>query len=997
MASAKEYAEWIVSNQDKKGTDEFNTVATAYEQAKGMESSSTKPDAEPAPSPTLTAIEQAREIERLKDVPVDRTIGESSQFNIPTGFGSEGLGAGAQYQSTPNEDQSAVDVARIIPTVAASYLLPIERAGVIAASMVPAVTEFATSIAAGDTIPESSRNAIIAMYPGAKIKSAESLLPAAVKEFLKEGSRISGTIAIAETVKSWGEGNSFTSGLKKAIEPSNFTIPIAIASVVGPIRAASGKSSYMGKLAEEVKNDLRPLFGDDISVTAGMANPEKYAALETDFIQRNPNHPITEKMNKLGRDAPTRWARMFPDARTPADIAQDLQPSIETGRKLEVERTNLALLQQKNQDAQQRMIQAQQQGLGESQLAKIESEVIASEAAIVNQQARASLFDSNEVSLKGSSDAASTTQAKFVKATDQIFDLRSKAAAADYKATGVPFNQPFISVEELKKSVAAKTRGMQTPYRNQILASIDKAGGDSGMITLNQMKEMRANFGTDFNSTDVKSIDAFEKLANDAYSAITKRTQKIVESKFGAEAGKQLAAVNAWWGETSNLRNSKYMKQMMSGEPSKNMIVSLAKDIRDGNLQSVVGYAKFLDAVSKRAPDVADIGKTALIKTVREGFINLADDGSGMLDPDKLYKALSKASKSSKDVNKAFPIESLGFGNPEQIRLVNRTYRQYGLKQLSPEDLDDFYSNPLVRQALATGGDVSKLIKKSAAKSAFQKRVKEITALRAVGAKIEDADYNRALSYSKDAELSLEAQTKIVQDLEASSPLAQFMSGDGIGIPKSAGGLNTERSITNLLKGMPGKTQDAFIEATRQTNPKLLDDIKSRIVMDILPNISNSSGMNGHMWKIDMVAVQNLFKPIKGDASEPINMLEKLMPPEEFLRFKSKLPAFARLSKNAQSGGTTGMDFDLRNLGAAAATNTTGSKTSLFVARSILAELFNVTKGIKYRTAAKMLLNQEVAAKVLSPMQYTLPVTKAIQLQHDDELMAENMLKQKAP
>jgi hypothetical protein len=38
MPTAKDYAEWIVKNQSKKGTSEFQTVAAAYEQAKKEES-----------------------------------------------------------------------------------------------------------------------------------------------------------------------------------------------------------------------------------------------------------------------------------------------------------------------------------------------------------------------------------------------------------------------------------------------------------------------------------------------------------------------------------------------------------------------------------------------------------------------------------------------------------------------------------------------------------------------------------------------------------------------------------------------------------------------------------------------------------------------------------------------------------------------------------------------------------------------------------------------
>lgn len=37
MATKQEYAQWIVDNADKQGTEEFNTVAQAYEQAKRQE------------------------------------------------------------------------------------------------------------------------------------------------------------------------------------------------------------------------------------------------------------------------------------------------------------------------------------------------------------------------------------------------------------------------------------------------------------------------------------------------------------------------------------------------------------------------------------------------------------------------------------------------------------------------------------------------------------------------------------------------------------------------------------------------------------------------------------------------------------------------------------------------------------------------------------------------------------------------------------------------
>lgn len=58
MASAEQYAQWIVQNQDKRGTPEFDTVAAAYKEAKTQgdiiptQSNFVHDSPEPAPNPT---------------------------------------------------------------------------------------------------------------------------------------------------------------------------------------------------------------------------------------------------------------------------------------------------------------------------------------------------------------------------------------------------------------------------------------------------------------------------------------------------------------------------------------------------------------------------------------------------------------------------------------------------------------------------------------------------------------------------------------------------------------------------------------------------------------------------------------------------------------------------------------------------------------------------------------------------------------------------------
>lgn len=59
MATADEYAQWIVDNEDKKGTEDFNTVVQAYNEAKAQESAPKQQEASPNVSPqAVSAVGQ---------------------------------------------------------------------------------------------------------------------------------------------------------------------------------------------------------------------------------------------------------------------------------------------------------------------------------------------------------------------------------------------------------------------------------------------------------------------------------------------------------------------------------------------------------------------------------------------------------------------------------------------------------------------------------------------------------------------------------------------------------------------------------------------------------------------------------------------------------------------------------------------------------------------------------------------------------------------------
>lgn len=102
MSKADEYARWIVANQDKQGTAEFETVARAYQDAKGMVASG---GGKPAATAAAPAVDTAYTRGRAEGNPVLR--GLTNVLNGPTfGFGDELIGAVGGAAKTLFNDKS---------------------------------------------------------------------------------------------------------------------------------------------------------------------------------------------------------------------------------------------------------------------------------------------------------------------------------------------------------------------------------------------------------------------------------------------------------------------------------------------------------------------------------------------------------------------------------------------------------------------------------------------------------------------------------------------------------------------------------------------------------------------------------------------------------------------------------------------------------------------------------------------------------------------------
>lgn len=85
MATADEYAQWIVANEDKKGTDDFNTVVQAYNEAKASESKLAA-NTEPSITPNVAGAVGLSALGNFSPAnPYGTTLGEAGQA-IKTGL-----------------------------------------------------------------------------------------------------------------------------------------------------------------------------------------------------------------------------------------------------------------------------------------------------------------------------------------------------------------------------------------------------------------------------------------------------------------------------------------------------------------------------------------------------------------------------------------------------------------------------------------------------------------------------------------------------------------------------------------------------------------------------------------------------------------------------------------------------------------------------------------------------------------------------------------------
>lgn len=927
----------------------------------------------PQPAPTLSPT-QTKPVGDSRGFfqAASDAAGEASMALMTLDSGAARMAVDSALQAVTNPD-----FRRNAPPMVSAFLTT--NPYTLSAITLNSTVGFLASKLVGDKNSEAAQNAVLSAYPGAgKLAENPSKLMASVEGFFKEGLGLSATNSLANNIQSLMEGKGFTS---KGLDSwQDLAVIGGLSTVSGILRGNAANNSWLGTAKKDVVKELGEYAE---GMTLGQMKPEQYAAIEARVAQENPE--LLRKIQQYGSEVTDRYLNLFGDIKHPADIATNLN---QYTQKLNDEKNTLASLEQASLEAEAAAARA-------SQTASPDMDILQEVArnalvARINQQARVNFWQNTKDTVGGTLKSPADAMQEWTDGVKDVFQVRSQSAEKAYKNSGVSLTSQSIPVADLRQSVSRALSGRKGPQLDAILKAIETAGGDSGLISVNQMRELRTNLAGAFTSTNEGQMDAFEAMANEAYHAITQRSQTVIEKQYGKPVASAFKSVNSWWAKTANAAYSKYLRPLTADEPSKTALTTLAADIAAGNTQGYAKFTELLDAIGQLAPDVKKQGRQLLHQTLRDGFISNAAAGASDINWGKLTESLNNAA------SRGFPIESMGFGTRKQMAEVGQTFKDFSTRGevLDGAALDAFYANPLVQAELAAGRSVKKLARKQAAKSAFESQVTSDALLQAAGVTKKSAGAIRDLNnLAAEAELSA-AEQKVIVDNLSMNPMFSIWGRNAAGLPKEFG--TASGQISEQLKKMRPVDVADFMSAARRQNLSLAVDLEQRVIADYLNLSVGDTKTPGRVWQMSSDKMRQLFNPaLEGDAGEAIKFLQNVIPPERFAQFKKSLPAFAKLSEYAKFGGVSSLPTDALNALGITAGVARGQPTSSNVITNIFRKLVVLQQDKRY-VLSSYLMSDKFFAKMyveyngdFAEIMRKAPLQKGLLLASNKPLMKE--------
>lgn len=615
----------------------------------------------------------------------------------------------------------------------------------------------------------------------------------------------------------------------------------------------------------------------NLATRAAAADP-KIAQLKVDAQK-----PILEQFQALATGAPEHEA-----------VYAQLRPFV---GKLDGMQKEVAQLQTRAQELRQIAQTVEPAAMAEATVAELNA---------VN--ARAALLHEAQANLGSFLNYDATAQ-QFTGVVDDLFKTRKQIGALKFDASGVPADAPIFGKDALLSSARRSlSRWKGTDMEKRILDTIQQAGGDdAAALNLEQFRELRAAFTDRFAGLDPRQLGAYEAAGRAAYSGLTEQSRKIIAATPGANPEAYDAAVR-YWRETAEAASSRYAKPLLNPEPSENTFQSLAADLVAGKSAEVRAFNEFVDTVAQDAPQVAQLAKQRLTGAIRNSFLGQARTAAG-LDAKKLTDSLLRAQSAG-----TVDVAALGFGSPGDIRRWADTLKEFKLTNLAEADFNRIFSDPQVQTALGAGKPLADAIRPAAARVAFKARVEQQLLYSAAGKSGEaTTKLAEARRIADAAGITAKERAAILAEVQ-SDPVARAFSGQdwGIGNVPGAnqnGGFNSQCGITTRMMNLGPKDGLTLVRALDQRNPVLAEDVRRRVLADMIQPFFRPANTPGNIYAIDKAEIRRFFHPLPGSPEAThAKTLEAMVGAPKFQNMERMMKAVALMSDVEKSGGILSTD-----------------------------------------------------------------------------------------
>lgn len=920
MATPREYAEWIVANKSKQNSSdpkekqEFDTVVEAYRRSKATE-----------------------EVPQQEFNPESHTpVEEPKPAFAPTPYGVGGAIAASEMAPPPPYREAAAGMTRIAGPVLALPVTTAVGAGALAGAGIGyglgAISEFLAQNIGGEEgrrrafeerkqeiitsgqklgLPEEQISQELNKLDQSRFELGEIgkagflSLVGPTKAFKGFDSRalnrvVSILVPTSAAVGAEVAGETFRRSLERGEFSTYKTLGDFAKGVQLPAILGVSLGSASEALAARAERQARINFFREMGInpTLDMVIPQ-YAKLGAEVRKFDPK----ARQELLESEGPLleSFTRLFPEAVQSEDVRSALVPylnAIDNQRvRVRAAKDSLAQAEQAYADAASKVETAP------DILARMRGEIAVRKANAVNEAAK-EVVESQM--LFGGSETSTAMRKKVAQLITDFTDLRSMRGSDLFTAAGIPSEQGLFTVGKLVSAVRSGISDkLSTNAAKQVLDSVmalaDPRAGLNTRVTLNQVRELRGLFSSQFADIagNPQALSQAESIASDAYSALIGATESVIKQRFPDKLPAYRQAVK-YWADTSEALYNPYGKALLKGDPADSTFKNLAQTLADGSTSQVESLERFLKSVADDAPEVADMARRQFDGALRNSVLQLAKTDLGRIDTKKLVGILNRFPNE-------VPVENLGFGSKTFIQdVVNLYDRKYNIRNLSPAEFDEIFSNPIMRTAIL-GGSPADVTSPIAARIAFERDARMALLEESAGIRRDLKLKGRAQKLAREARIDEAEQSRILRDLERDPVMMEFAAppgatrGETFGVKETAS--EGSNNIINTIVGA-GDRGRQFLNTLKKNQPdkaKLLEQrYMTERMNDWFVQDLESPGQN---WAVNKQAIINFFKPKPGTAKDTVEGFAKdFVSPDRLKDLEKAAKVFAEISDITKTG-----------------------------------------------------------------------------------------------